>query len=340
MKILVTGGCGFVGSNLCLFLKGKGFKVYSLDNLFRNGSYLNYLRLKKEGIKNFKIDISELKKILNLPKFDFIIDCCAEASVETSHKDLSRVFNTNLVGTKNVLLKCLKDKSKIIYISSSRVYSLNELNKVIKFKKKNPIKINKAINLNFSVSSPKTLYGYSKHASEELIKEFSFIYGLKYLINRCGVISGPWQFGKIDQGFFSLFIWKALNKKRIKFIGFGGYGNQVRDILHIKDLSKLIYIQIKNFQRKKNMTFAVGGGKKNAISLRKLVQMCENKLKIKISTERVKKTSTYDIPYFVSSNNDVKKIYNWKPLENLDSKFNDTISWMRKHKLELKRYFK
>ena len=81
MKILVTGGCGFVGSNLCLFLKGKGFKVYSLDNLFRNGSYLNYLRLKKKGIKNFKIDISELKKVLNLPKFDFIIDCCAEASV-------------------------------------------------------------------------------------------------------------------------------------------------------------------------------------------------------------------------------------------------------------------
>jgi len=173
-----------------------------------------------------------------------------------------------------------------------------------------------------------------------LIKEFSFIYGLKYLINRCGVISGPWQFGKIDQGFFSLFIWKALNKKRIKFIGFGGYGNQVRDILHIKDLSKLIYIQIKNFQRKKNMTFAVGGGKKNAISLRKLVQMCENKLKIKISTERLKKTSTYDIPYFVSSNNDVKKIYNWEPLENLESIFNDTISWMRKHKLELKKYFK
>ena len=340
MKILVTGGCGFVGSNLCLFLKGKGFKVYSLDNLFRNGSYLNYLRLKKKGIKNFKIDISELKKVLNLPKFDFIIDCCAEASVEISHKDLSRVFNTNLVGTKNVLLKCLKDKSKIIYISSSRVYSLNELNKVVKFKKKNPIKINKTINLNFSVSSPKTLYGFSKHASEELIKEFSFIYGLKYLINRCGVISGPWQFGKIDQGFFSLFIWKALNKKRIKFIGFGGYGNQVRDILHIKDLSKLIYIQIKNFQRKKNMTFAVGGGKKNAISLRKLVQMCENKLKIKISTERLKKTSTYDIPYFVSSNNDVKKIYNWEPLENLESIFNDTISWMRKHKLELKKYFK
>lgn len=340
MKILVTGGCGFVGSNLCLFLKNKGFKVYSLDNLFRNGSYLNYLRLKKKGIKNFKIDISILKKVLNLPKFDLIIDCCAEASVETSHKDLSRVFNTNLVGTKNVLQKCLKDKSKIIYISSSRVYSLNELNNVIKFKKKNPIKINKEINLNFSVSSPKTLYGFTKHASEELIKEFSFIYGLKYLINRCGVISGPWQFGKVDQGFFSLFIWKALNKKNIKFIGFGGYGNQVRDVLHIKDLSNLIYIQIKNFQRKQNMTFAVGGGKKNAISLRKLVKMCENKLKIKISTERVNKTSTYDIPYFVSSNNDLKKIYNWEPLENLESIFNDTISWMRKHKLELKRYFK
>ncbi len=340
MKILVTGGCGFVGSNLCLFLKSKGFNVYSLDNLFRNGSNLNYLRLKKEGIKNFKIDISDVKKVLNLPKFDFIIDCCAEASVENSHKDLSRVFNTNLVGTKNILLKCLKDKSKIIYISSSRVYSLNDLHKVINFKKKKPIKINKEINLNFSVSSPKTLYGFSKHASEELIKEFSFIYDLKYIINRCGVISGPWQFGKIDQGFFSLFIWKALNKKSIKLIGFGGYGNQVRDILHIKDLSKLIYIQIINFQRKKNMIFAVGGGRKNAISLKKLIKMCEDKLKIKISTVREKRTSKYDIPYFVSSNNDLKKIYDWKPQENLESIFNDTISWMRKNKLKLKKYFK
>ena len=340
MKILITGGCGFVGSNLSLFLKNKGFKVYSLDNLYRKGSRINFLRLKKKGIKNFIVDISEKNKILNLPKFDLIIDCCAEASVESSHKDLSRVFDTNLIGTKNILLKCIKDKSKIIYMSSSRVYSLIELNNLVNFKNKNSIKTSKEINLNFSVQSPKTLYGFSKHASEELIKEFSFIYDVKFIINRCGVISGPWQFGKVDQGFFSLFVWKALNNKVIKLIGFGGYGNQVRDILHIKDLSNLIYLQIKNFYKKKNMTFAVGGGRKNAISLIKLIKLVEKKLDIKIYTQKVKKTSKYDIPYFVSSNKDVTKTYNWKPKENLEAILDDTIIWMNKNRLKLKKYFK
>ena len=80
IKILITGGCGFVGSNLCIFLKNSGFKVFSLDNLSRKGSEINKKRLELKKIKNFKFDISD-KKIKLLPKFDFIIDCCAETSV-------------------------------------------------------------------------------------------------------------------------------------------------------------------------------------------------------------------------------------------------------------------
>ena len=100
MKILITGGCGFVGSNLAIFLKKKGFNVFSLDNLFRKGSKFNLSRIKKLKIKNFKIDVSNHISVKKLPKFDLIIDCCAEASVESSHKEISRVFDTNLIGTK------------------------------------------------------------------------------------------------------------------------------------------------------------------------------------------------------------------------------------------------
>ena len=130
MKILITGGCGFVGSNLAIFLKKKIKKstIVSLDNLSRSGSVLNCARLKKNNIKNYKIDITNEKAIAKLPKFNLVIDSCAEAAVEISKFEIDRVFNTNLVGTLNILKKCSKDNSQLIYLSSSRVFSIEKLN--------------------------------------------------------------------------------------------------------------------------------------------------------------------------------------------------------------------
>ena len=107
MKILVTGGCGFVGTNLALYLKSKKFNVDSLDNLSRKGSKYNLELLNKKKINNYKIDISEINQINKLPKYDLIIDCCAEAAVEVSKKDIDKVFNTNLIGTFNILKKII-----------------------------------------------------------------------------------------------------------------------------------------------------------------------------------------------------------------------------------------
>ena len=138
MKILITGGCGFVGSNIAIYLKKKIKKaqIYSLDNLMRKGSAYNQNRLRKFNIKNFNIDIEKYNKIKLLPKFNLVIDCCAEPAIEASKKDPTRVFNTNLVGTFNVLKKAKKDKSKVIFVSSSRVNSIHEINQLIKNRKK------------------------------------------------------------------------------------------------------------------------------------------------------------------------------------------------------------
>ena len=137
-NILVTGGCGFVGSNISIYLKKnlKKSKIYSLDNLSRKGSKFNYKRLLKYDIKNYKCDISLYNQIKKLPRFDFIIDCCAEPAVETSRSEVDRVINTNFIGTFNILKKATKDNSKIIFISSSRVYSIDGINKIVRYRKK------------------------------------------------------------------------------------------------------------------------------------------------------------------------------------------------------------
>jgi CDP-paratose 2-epimerase len=339
-SILITGGCGFVGSNLLEYFHKKNYTVYSIDNLSRKGSYLNHQRLKKIGIRNLIIDISKKKNLSKIPKSDLIIDCCAETSVEVSKKDTQKVFNTNLIGTLNILEKCKKDHSKIIFLSTSRTYSLEYLNKIIKNKKINkPIKIKKTIDIEFNNLEAKTFYGYTKFASEQLIKEFSYLYKVKYLINRCGVVSGPWQFGKVDQGFVSLWIWNHIQKKNISYIGYGGHGHQVRDILHVNDLCKLIYLQIKNFNKINNITLSVGGGVKNSISLVGLTKLCNKITNFKIKIKKISKTSNYDIPYFVSSIIKVQKIYNWKPEKNIYDIVNDVYDWQKKNINILKKYF-
>ena len=136
MKILITGGCGFVGSNLCFYLKDKlkikDLLIESVDNLKKKSSIINLRRLQKKHIKNYKLDVSKESSLKKLKKYDLIIDCCAEPAVETSKKNPSKVLATNLVGTINTVEKARRDNSKIIFISTSRVYPIKQTYKYFK----------------------------------------------------------------------------------------------------------------------------------------------------------------------------------------------------------------
>ena len=341
MKILITGGCGFVGSNLAIFLKNKikRSKIYSIDNLFRKGSKINENRLVSNKIKNFRFDIANYKKLSKLTRFDLIIDCCAEPSVEASAKEQDRVFNTNLLGTFNILKKCKKDGAKIIFLSSSRIYSMIHLKKLVSNENlKKPIKIKYEINETFNTSSPRSIYGMTKFSSEEFIKEYSFAFNVKYLINRFGVISGPWQFGKQDQGFVALWMYKHLFKKTLSYIGFGGHGNQIRDVIHIDDVCEILLRQIKNIKKIHNHTFNIGGGIKNSISLKELTKICQIITKNKILINKIEKTSKYDIPYYVTDNKKINKYYNWYPKKNLSELMKDIYEWLLKNKKLVSKY--
>ena len=335
MKILITGGCGFVGSNLAIYLKKKirNAQISSLDNLVRKGSKLNKIRLKNHNIKNYNFNIEKFDKFKKLPKFDLIIDCCAEPAIEASKKEINRVFNTNLIGTFNVLKKCLKEKTNIIFLSSSRVYSINKLRGIIRsLKILKPLKIKKKIDEKFNVESASSLYGFTKLASEKLIKELFFETRLKYIINRFGVIAGPWQFGRQDQGFVSLWIAKHLLRKKLSYIGFGGYGHQVRDLLHVDDVCEIIHLQIRRLKKINNETFNIGGGPRNSISLKNLTKRCEVITNNKIRIKKTPRTSIFDIPYYVTDNKKINKFYNWSPSKSINDILKDIYFWLKNNK--------
>jgi len=195
------------------------------------------------------------------------------------------------------------------------------------------------INEKDDTTGAKSIYGLTKLSSEMFIEEFSYAFNLKYIINRCGVISGPLQFGKQDQGFVSLWIWKHFNKETLNYVGYGGHGNQIRDVLHIIDLCKLILIQIRKINTINNKIFTVGGSSQSYTSLSELTNICQKITNNTVKIGKKKNTSIYDIPYYVTDNKFVKKTYNWKPKKNIYDVVTDTYIWILKNKKKLIKYF-
>ena len=340
MNILVTGGCGFVGSSICIYLKKKNrdLNILSVDNLSKIYSKYNQRKLKKNKINNKKINVGNINNFKNLKfKADFIIDCSAEPAVEASRRNVSKVIESNFLSTFNVLQKAKKDKSKVIFLSSSRVYpiklSYNKFSNYLKTGK------HKLYTENDSILGIKTIYGFTKLSSEELIKEYMYSNNIEYIINRCGLISGPRQFGKVEQGLVSLWMWRHINKSKLSFIGHNGSGKQIRDILFVEDLCNLILQQIKNFKKFKNNLFCIGGGKANIVNLKKLTYLCEKITGNKVKILKVKKTSIYDVPYYVTSLKKIIKLSGWKPKKNLKNGLEEIYKWMIENKSQIKNYF-
>ncbi len=340
MNIIITGGCGFVGSSLCLFLKQnlKNSKILSIDNLSKNYSKFNQKILKKHNIKNKKINLGKFNSLKHVNfKADIIIDCSAEPAVEISKKKIVNVIESNFISTLNILEKNKKDGSKLIFISSSRVYPIN--NSYKKFQDYKKKKIIPTFTEQDNLKGAKTIYGFTKSASEELIKEYSYSEKIKYIINRCGIISGPGQYGKVEQGLISLWMWRHINNINITYNGYGGKGLQVRDVLFINDFCELIIIQIKNFTKYENNLFCVGGGQKNLINLKNLTKICQKISKNKLKVRKNPKTSIYDVPYYVTSLKKIKKFSNWKPKIYLNEGLKDIYKWMILNKPKINKFF-
>ena len=293
-KIFITGICGFVGASLANYFLSLGYKVYGIDNLSRKGTKKNFKLLKNCGVTIYKKDLSKLKilKALNKKKFQALIHCAALTSVldGTNKNTTDFLYKNNFLSTLHSLNFCKQAKSKYIYISSSRVYNISNLNKLKFNVKKDSFHLNKkninkgissyGVNEDFSVKTPISFYGSSKLICENLIQEYCKFNNIPFVINRCGLLAGSGQLYKNDQGIISFWINSWKKNRKLNYIDFGGYGYQVRDCLHPKDLGNLITKQLNFLEKKKlkKFIFNVSGGISSAFSLRELSLWCKKNI--------------------------------------------------------------
>lgn len=348
MTILITGGAGFVGASLALSLKQQypDYEIIALDNLKRRGSELSLARLKAAGITFLHGDIRSKEDFDALPPVHTVIEASAEPSVLAGLDGTpDYLINTNLFGTVNCLNYALKHKAAFIFLSTSRVYPIKTLETlnfaeadtrfVLTDEQPVPGASSRGIAEDFPLTGARSLYGTTKLASELLIQEYNEFYGLRTVINRCGVITGPWQMGKVDQGVMVLWVAKHYFEQQLAYIGYGGTGKQTRDMLHIADLYRLVDWQLHNLDAINGETLNAGGGVGSSASLQELTTICREITGKTIPIREVTENRTADIRLYITDNTRVTQLTGWQPQLGIREIVTDIHAWLNENRATL-----
>jgi CDP-paratose 2-epimerase len=346
MRILITGGAGFVGSNLAISLKKsiETAEITCMDNLYRRGSELNVPRLEKTGVRFHRGDVRDPAGFPQGP-FDVLVECSAEPSVLAGQDGSpDYLFHTNLVGAYNCLEKARTWGARFIFLSTSRVYPIARLEahawreEPTRFAWENSGAdgiTSEGVTEAVDLSGARSLYGYTKLSAEQLIEEYQATYGLRAIVNRCGVIAGPWQFGKVDQGVASLWVLAHYFQRPLSYIGYGGTGKQVRDFLHIEDLCDLLVAQVRDFDQWDGWLGNVAGGLAHTASLCELTELCREVTGNKIAIASVPANRPSDLRLFIGDCARLFKRTAWRPKREVRRIIEDTHAWVREHAAEL-----
>lgn len=347
--ILIAGGCGFVGSNLALLLKEKypAYEIIALDNLKRRGSETNIPRLLQAGIRFQHGDIRNKEDLAFGLPLHTIVDAAAEPSVMAGiGHSTDYLVQTNFNGTINLLDLAVQHKADLIFLSTSRVYPIGLLEQlrytetdtrfVLGNEQALPGSSSNGINEDFSLKGARSFYGSSKLAAELMIREYETFFGIKAVINRCGVITGPYQMGKVDQGVVVLWMARHFWNREIQYFGYGGQGKQVRDILHIHDLFRLVDLQMHDMEKCGGQLYNVGGGKEVSISLRELTKACAAITGNKVKEKSIRENRAGDIPIYITDNTHVIRHTGWAPVKTVPGILADIFKWIQQDEKILK----
>lgn len=339
---VITGGAGFVGSWLALLRKRDHAdeRVIAFDNLSRAGSELNLPRLAAAGVTFVRGDVRDAAALEALGPANLLIDCAAEPSVKAGYDGGARnLIDINLGGTLNCLEFARAHNATVVFLSTSRVYPIKALRALplepeatrftIPTQATGPGWSSAGISTAFPLADSRSLYGATKLASELFALEYAEIYGLPVMINRCGVLAGPWQMGKVDQGFLSLWAARHLYGGTLGYQGFGGTGLQVRDVLHPEDLHNLLQIQLSDPTRHGSRVWNVGGGAANAVSLRELTSLCVERTGLELPLGSRPETHPADIPWYVTDIREVNAATGWAPQRSVPDILDETLTWLR-----------
>lgn len=346
--VLISGGAGFVGSSFALHWKARHPKstVIAFDNLKRRGSELNLPRLKQAGIQFVHGDVRNASDLMQLPRIDALVECSAEPSVLAGYGAGARyVVDTNLTGTVNCLELVARDLADLVFLSTSRVYPIATINDLcIDSEAGFQVDPNahvagagpEGISEDFPLGGVRSLYGATKLASELLIAEYADANGFRAVIDRCGVIAGPWQMGKTDQGFVLLWIARHHWGLPLRYTGFGGRGAQVRDVLHIDDLCDLVTLQLERMDQVKGHTFNAGGGRRNSATLRTFTELAAAVTGKRIDVGSDPNDRSGDLKLYITDNTRITQATGWVPQRDLHAVFSDSYAWLKQHEDQLR----
>jgi CDP-paratose 2-epimerase len=339
-RVLVTGGAGFVGSNLAIALAlDSEYQVLAFDNLHRRGSELNLSRLAEAGVQFVRGDVREPADLEQLPKVGAIVECSAEPSVMSGTAgDTSYLVHTNLTGAYNCLELARRDGAGIVFLSTSRVYPVTGLASIRLDEGKTRFVVADqqeldgvspaGISERFPMRGARTLYGATKLAAELLIDEYRASFGLRAVVDRCGVIAGPWQMGKVDQGVFTHWMLSHHFRQSLRYIGYRGSGKQVRDLIHIDDLIELVSEELSEPDRWDGLTVNVGGGAERSLSLLETTRICRELTGNEVEIEPISETRQGDVPVYISDCSELFRHTEWRPKRSAEDTLRDIHAWI------------
>ena len=330
---LITGGAGFIGTNLAARLLSEGKRVMIYDSLFRDGVEENLKWLKKEYGKNLLIQISDIneRNILDLcvQNASAVFHLCAQVAVTSSVTNPVHDFDVNLKGTFHLLESIRKSPHQppLIFTSTNKVYgNLQDVQMKENETRYSPeddlIKkygIDEKIPLDFH--SP---YGCSKGAADQYILDYSRTYGLKTTVFRMSCIYGPHQFGTEDQGWVAHFLISALEGKPLTIYG---NGKQVRDILFVEDLIDAFSMVHADIDQLAGQVFNIGGGPQNTVSLLEILDLIKDKTGKAVQVD-FEDWRTGDQYYYVSNTAKFRKATGWKPAYSVDQGVERLLRWL------------
>ena len=340
-RILITGGAGFVGSNLAVSLAARHpeWEILVLDNLYRRGSELNLPRLAEAGVEFVRGDVREPGDLAALPEISALIECSAEPSVMSGvDGDTGYLVHTNLTGAYNCLELARRDGAFFVFLSTSRVYPVApqvelrleeaETRFEIAAEQDLPGVSPAGISEQFPLDGPRTLYGATKLAAELLCEEYRSGLGVPAVIDRCGVIAGPWQMGKVDQGVFTHWMLAHYFRQPLSYIGFGGKGKQVRDLLHVEDLVDLVERQLLDPGAWDGRTVNAGGGRECSLSLLETTAICRELTGNEVPIAPVAETRAGDVPVYLSDCGKLFGLDEWRPRRSAEQVLADIYEWI------------
>jgi CDP-paratose 2-epimerase len=275
-----------------------------------------------------------------LEPVDAIVECSAEPSVLAGFGAQARyVVESNLFGAHNCLELARRDGAQFVFLSTSRVYPFEALDRAayreadtrfeLSQEQELPGVSSQGVSEAFPLDGPRTLYGATKLAAELLIAEYAQAFGIKTVVDRCGVIAGPWQMGKVDQGVFTHWVLHHYFRRPLSYIGYGGHGKQVRDLLHVDDLTELIGDQLEHPEAWDGMTFNVGGGPECSLSLCETTKICEEMTGNHLAVARTDVNRAGDVRIYVS---DCARLHGhtlWRPRRAPRGILGDILSWVQ-----------